>query len=281
MVDPLRRLVERLLDADEVAYELGWSKSDKSVVHACGVSRNDIPDLVSIAVARIDGLWPPAIWRVPDGDDAYERLPILAWRCLADLPAEQAVEPLIDALARSYDPDDAPIGEDLPHVLAKIGAAAIQPLLDLMRAELPDVDARLLAVESLGYLALAHPETHSRIVRELTRWLVDARSHDREINAHAVWTLLDLQATQSAEVIERAFAVDRIDVGVVGTWAEVRRELGVTGLDLKMPKNPYGARAARDGSAPVVLPHASMPSSANSDARKQANGDQKGGDGPP
>ena len=62
--------------------------------------------------------------------------------------------------------------------------------------------------------------------------------------------LLDLDAVESAEVIERAFAAGVIDEMVAGDWTTVREELGVTGLGLvpdrprPQPQNPYSAFSA-------------------------------------
>ena len=53
--------------------------------------------------------------------------------------------------------------------------------------------------------------------------------------------LVELRATQAAEPIERAFASNLLDVGMMGTWEDVRRELGVQGLGLKMPENPHNS----------------------------------------
>jgi len=43
---------------------------------------------------------------------------------------------------------------------------------------------------------------------------------------------LDLRAVESAEVIERAFAADRVDIMIGGNWNDIRSELGVEGLGL-------------------------------------------------
>jgi hypothetical protein len=44
--------------------------------------------------------------------------------------------------------------------------------------------------------------------------------------------LLELKATDAAELIERAHAADRVDISVNGNWNTVRKELGVKGLGL-------------------------------------------------
>ena len=55
---------------------------------------------------------------------------------------------------------------------------------------------------------------------------------DESVNAYVVTALIDLKATEAAEVIERAHAADCVDVSVNGNWNDVRKELGVPGLGL-------------------------------------------------
>jgi hypothetical protein len=53
--------------------------------------------------------------------------------------------------------------------------------------------------------------------------------------------LVGLRAVEAAEPIERAFAGNVLDVGMIGDWEEVRRRLGVEGLGLMMPENPHNS----------------------------------------
>jgi hypothetical protein len=53
--------------------------------------------------------------------------------------------------------------------------------------------------------------------------------------------LVELRAFEAAEDIERAFANDCLDVGMIGDWETVRRKLGVQGLGLEMPKHPHNS----------------------------------------
>ena len=56
--------------------------------------------------------------------------------------------------------------------------------------------------------------------------------NDETFNAFLICYLLDLRAVESAEVIERAFAADRVDIMIGGDWNDIRSELGVEGLGL-------------------------------------------------
>ncbi len=71
--------------------------------------------------------------------------------------------------------------------------------------------------------------------------MADAADRPVEFNSILLVDLVELQAAEAAEPIERAFAANRIDVAMVGNWERVRQELGVVGLGLSMPKNPHNS----------------------------------------
>jgi len=59
------------------------------------------------------------------------------------------------------------------------------------------------------------------IVAILTRQLDLFERADEELNAFVISALLDLKAVESAPVMERAFAADRVDLSVCGDWSNV------------------------------------------------------------
>jgi hypothetical protein len=62
-----------------------------------------------------------------------------------------------------------------------------------------------------------------------------------QFNTTVLVELVELRAVDAAEVIEQAFANDCLDIGKMGNWEDVRQELGVEGLGLDMPKDPYNS----------------------------------------
>jgi hypothetical protein len=66
------------------------------------------------------------------------------------------------------------------------------------------------------------------LTAELARQHTDFGS----LNGLLVGDLLELEAVESAETIERAFAANVIDPMVAGDWGDVRRELGVPSLGI-------------------------------------------------
>ena len=67
------------------------------------------------------------------------------------------------------------------------------------------------------------------------KWVEDDEQVDDDIfyaPVHAWRALGQLRAVESAEVIEQAYVAGVVDEGIVGDWADVRKELGVEGLGL-------------------------------------------------
>jgi HEAT repeat protein len=230
-------LIERLCQAESPWDMDEWEGKDGYYVAACRVSVDDVPRLIDIA------RW----WHVKDplGADDFDvdpddaqMLPITAWRTLADLKADAAVEPLIELLRESSDEFDDWLLEDLPHVFGKIGESAVEPLIRLVRDAVVKEFARSAGVRSLRLVADHDASTRDRVVAFLTEMMTNAAKEDIEFNSTVLVELVELQAVEAAESIERAFAGNCLDVGMMGDWEVVRKALGVQGLGLAMPENP-------------------------------------------
>ena len=85
-----------------------------------------------------------------------------------------------------------------------------------------------------------------KVVDVITACLADFVPDQYEFNAFVVSYLLDLDAKESAETIERAFAADCIDMWICGDWHDVRAELGVDGIGL-VPERPAAQSQAKSG----------------------------------
>jgi hypothetical protein len=105
--------------------------------------------------------------------------------------------------------------------------------------------ARVMAAHSLSNIAQRHPGTREPVVAYLSNQLARFAENDEALNAFIIDYLLSLKAVEAAEVIERTYAAGRVDESVIGTWDDVRRELGVAGVGLvtkDSPRNPNGLR---------------------------------------
>ncbi len=232
-------LISRLCEAENPRKFLEWEGQDGYYVTTCRISADDVPGLIDIALKWSDVDWTPNPIPPRTDEEIASLLPVTAWRALADLQADAAVEPLLQLLRDCNDPHDEWLADDLPHFCSNIGEPAIQPLIPLAADPSLKEFVRTIALRSLGLVARNHPGTHERIVGCLTEIMAQAVEGHRTFNSLLLEELVDLGAVQAAEPIERAFSRNLIDHGMVGDWEQVRRELGVEGLGLPMPKNPH------------------------------------------
>jgi hypothetical protein len=241
MADQTPTLLARLCEAETPRELPNWHKSDGYYVEACRVSKDDVPALVDVVRYWLDPDWLAAADKAFADLAEPALLPVTAWRTLADLKDEAAVEPLIAILTELGDEFDDWAFEELPHVFGKLGPAAIEPLAGIANDSARPEYMRSIAARGLRQVASYHPATRDEIVPRLTAMMADAANRPVEFNSALVVELVELQAVEAAEAIERAFAADRIDVGMIGDWERVRKELGVEGLGLPMPKNPHNS----------------------------------------
>ncbi|WP_026731301.1 HEAT repeat domain-containing protein [Fischerella sp. PCC 9605] len=185
-------------------------------IEELGFSSEHIPDLIRMATDQqlnssdLDGL---EIWA-----------PIHAWRALGQLRAEAAIEPLISLF---HELDDDWSSSELPDIFGKIGPAAIPALQAYLADSSHDSYDRATAATSLTKIAENHPDTRNQCIAILTQQLELFADNDIELNAFLIGELIDLKAVESASVMERAFAAERVVPFIVGDWNEVQVSLGL------------------------------------------------------
>lgn len=258
-----------------------WRTDERNYVAELGVTAADIPELVSIAVewaeyvagdelagddedsddddelgeesADLEDAGGDSDGESEDDDEDDEDddegpldpavfAPIHAWRTLAQLRAAEAVRPLLETVNLLDACDDDWYLEEYPHVFAKIGPPSISELAAFLGEQFNAEFGRLSAARALALVATRHPESRTRVVALLLAALAEDESPN--FVAYIISNLLDLRATEGALLIERAFAADRVDLGVVGNWNHVRKELGVPGTGL-VPAKLANARLRR------------------------------------
>jgi len=264
--DRTQPLQERLKQFGDPRESCDWSTGDPDYVATLGPRGSDIPLLIHTARQWAEPFdWPE------DEADTSGYAPIHAWRCLAQLRSEQAVGPLLEML----DPLDAGMDdwylEEFPYVFAWIGAPAVPALRSYLADSSHGVYARVCVAHGLCEVARRHVDVRDEVVKALCQILTEFEKNDDSLNAFLVSYLMQLGATDAAESIERAYAADRVDVGVVGNWNKVRQELGVDGLGL-VPEDLAGQRAW-----PLILPSAqrSVSSGSSGQSRKHHRAKRK------
>jgi hypothetical protein len=208
---------------------------------ALGITREHVPELIRMAVD-------PELNEYPDSDSPLVWAPIHAWRALGQLGAVEGIGPLLDYAQANEErePDDW-ITEEMPHVFARMGPAAVPPLLaaleDTGRKDLP----RLLALEGLEHLVEEHPEFREQVVSALVRILERAEENPQELNGFAIATLSEWEVREALPVMERAYQADLVDQMWSGTWDYVLFKMG-------LGPDPSEARENLFGPPPVFHP---------------------------
>ncbi len=184
-----------------------------------GITADHVPELIRMACDRD--------LNQPDSESDGVWAPMHAWRALGQLRATAAVEPLLDLLTALTDLYDDWIHEELPDVFAKIGPPAVPPLVDYLMDDLQDEGNRVTIALGLSEIGQAHPEARPDCIARLTRALQQADRNPPSLNGHLVGALMDLQAVETAPIMEAAYAGDHVDELVCGTWEHVRWEMGL------------------------------------------------------
>jgi hypothetical protein len=184
-----------------------------------GIGREHVPELVRMATDEELHTGPPAspvVWA-----------PVHAWWALAQLRAEEAVMPLLGLLRRVDEEHDDWAAEDLPRVLGEIGPVAIAPVAEYLANTGHGEWARVEAAKALRFIGQNHPEARAECVACLTAQLERFAGQSENLNAFLISPLLDLLAVESAPVMERAFAAERVDESVAGDWEDIQIALGL------------------------------------------------------
>jgi len=196
-----------------------------------GLTVADIPELIRMATDMT--------LHQAYSDTTEVWAPLHAWRALGQLRAESAVEPLIGLFHLVDDEDNDWVAEDLPDAFGMIGESAIPALTAYVRDSTHGLWAHSAACTSLIRIAEHHPDAHEVCVAALTGLLERFAENDPEVNAYLISGLIDLDAVESASVMEQAFKANAVDLSMQGDWEEAQIELGL--LEERItPAPPYG-----------------------------------------
>ena len=235
---------KRLLQAGNPREVTGWHENGSCYyTETCGLASDDKSDLLEVALKWIDQDWFDQFDESDMHDEALELLPVTAWRALSELEAIESAEPLLGMLNELAETEDDWSLSEFPHVFARFGDTVTPLLLDYASEANNEVDARIVAVDCLVQIARyeqadGNQSTRTWVIEQLDGFMTLAEDHPIEFNSSVLTGLLDLNATESSESIERAFSENRIDICVAGDWKTVRQQLNVAGMGLPMPAEP-------------------------------------------
>ncbi|MFK8184479.1 MAG: hypothetical protein AB8B99_13985 [Phormidesmis sp.] len=117
--------------------------------------------------------------------------------------------------------------EDLPIVFGMIGPACFPALTDYLNRVEPSAWSKAAVAGGLEKIAVYHPGHRDECVELLTEALSRHQQQPPELNGSLVARLLNLKATESVSVIEKAYKEGPMDEMVCGSWARVQIDLGL------------------------------------------------------
>ena len=184
----------------------------------------------------------------PDDDLFYA--PVHAWRALGRLRAVEAIDPFLAMRnAMREQQGSSWYLEEFHDIFGLIGPPAIPALAAFLADQQNTEYPRASTASGLREIAKRHPETRSQVIEILTRQLANNESGAYDLNALLIDNLVNLEAVESAEVIERAYAADVVDETIID-WPYVCRKLGVKGLGLMSERKKKASRNMLPGFFP-------------------------------
>lgn len=156
--------------------------------------------------------------------------PIHAWRALAQLKAEDAIEPLLEIVSKLDDLDEDYwewISEELPLVFQSIGVEVIPFLANYLSNASKGQSSRINIVETLSNFAESEPEVRETCISLLTEQLRQFDPNADEVNGFIVVALADLKALESVAIVEEAFEKGCVNERVGGDWEDIQVLLGL------------------------------------------------------
>ena len=150
-----------------------------------------------------------------------------AWRALAQLGADEAIPSFIALLHYIDEDDDDYIGEEIPIMLGKLGAPAIEPCREYLADQSHSTFARVAAGYALSEIGKQHPETRDACVQALISTLRDYQNDDETVNAFSLSYLAELKAVEAAPLAEEIFKAGRAELEVAGDYEDYQIRVGL------------------------------------------------------
>jgi hypothetical protein len=189
-----------------------------------GFTREHIPDLIRLVNDRELSNLP---WDEKGNAPPQVYAQVHAWRALAQLGAVEAI-PAFISLLRFIDEDgDDFIGEEMPEMLGRLGAPAIEPCREYLADQSHGKFARVAAAYALSEIGKRHPDTRDACVQALMSTLEGYRSDDETVNAFTLSYLSELKAVEAAPLAEEIFKAGKAELEVAGDYEDFQIDVGL------------------------------------------------------
>ncbi len=185
-------------------------------VQELNLEAKHIPELIEMATDE----------ELNHGDSDSQEIwsPVHAWRALGQLKASEALETLLPLL---NDRDDDWISTDFPTLCTLIGVEAIPFLKEFLADSSNHFYARSDAAECLKAISNQYPETRESNIAAIAGELEKFRGNNYIFNGFLISALVDLQAVETANLMEKAFKANLVDTFINGNWEDVQVQLGL------------------------------------------------------
>ena len=120
-----------------------------------------------------------------------------------------------------------------------LGWSAVRPFLRLEKYILDDSNGlfdRIAALHGLERIASGDPECREKCVLIFTEKLKSCQKSDPTLNGFLISYLIELNATESIDVIRQAYERESVDLSVLGDFEDVEISLGLKKNRLKPSK---------------------------------------------
>ncbi|BAY90219.1 MULTISPECIES: hypothetical protein [unclassified Tolypothrix] len=228
--------VDRLLSYGDCRNYKEWP----NYVAELGLKPEHIPDLIRMLTDQ------ELIWADSDSDEVWST--IHAWRSLGQLKAEDAIAPLLTLFEELEDLDW--VSTEMPRVFQMIGPVSIPALSAYLADDQYHIYARTTAADCISQIGQHYPEARTECVNVITQQLALFASNHAEFNAFLVSNLISLEAVESADVIEQAFAANCVVPFIAGDWGEVQVAMGLK-TRAEIPERRFTPREVMDYFASV------------------------------
>jgi hypothetical protein len=189
-----------------------------------GFTREHIPDLIRLVEDKELRNLP---WDEKGNVPPQVYAQVHAWRALAQLGAVEAIPSFIALLHYIDDDDDDYIGEEIPVMLGKLGAPAIDPCREYLADSSHSTFARVAAGYALSEVGKQHSETRDACVQALIFTLQDYQNDDETVNAFSLSYLAELKAVEAAPLAEEIFKAGRAEIEVAGDYEDYQIRVGL------------------------------------------------------
>lgn len=178
--------------------------------------------------------------------------PLHALRLLGEVGQLEMIDTLMGLLPLELEYEDEKLpqlwAEELPQLVARLGAPAIEPLWALADDTSKQSAARGCALLALGYLTAIEPEAREPIVAGLRERL--AAADDPAWAGQIVTALANLGAPESYAEVMALYRAGKIDQGIIPAGAARQLLLSASAKRLACAKHPLPERYDQHGPFP-------------------------------